>query len=297
MNATGALDCVVIGYYEPPFQDYEALVREYGERSTAYRDLRFSFVDLDGHKLNYVDLLNHVYARAHAAEGRGETFLSGDIPNLAAVYLHSFLRKRGLTCECINLFAYEKETLRQYLARDPVCVAITTTFYVLTQPVAEMVRFIRECNPGVKIVVGGPLVANCFRNARSEVMALDGTHDVDHELVSLTLEDMGADIYVVESQGEATLGRLIECLRTGGALATVPNIAWFESSVLRVTPSEPENNSLDDNTIIWTAFPADRLGATIQTRTARSCAFSCSFCNYPTRAGKLTVEVLKAFIR
>ena len=39
------LDCILIGYNESPFGQYEGLLRQYGEDSEAYRDLRFSFVD------------------------------------------------------------------------------------------------------------------------------------------------------------------------------------------------------------------------------------------------------------
>ena len=48
MRNSNLLDCVVIGYNELPFDKYEAFVRNYGEETEAYRDLKFSFVDLQG---------------------------------------------------------------------------------------------------------------------------------------------------------------------------------------------------------------------------------------------------------
>ena len=92
------LDCVVIGYNETPFEEYEALLRGYGADSEAYRDLRFSFVNINGRNMNYVGLLNHVLklATANGGELNGEDELkSCDIPNLAAVYLTHYLRMRG----------------------------------------------------------------------------------------------------------------------------------------------------------------------------------------------------------
>src|ERR1043165_8365653 len=118
------LDCVVIGYNGLPFDRYESFLRNYGEDSEAYRDLKFSFVTLGDKKLDYTGLLN--YARHTQAE-----FKSGDIPNLAAVYLTNFLRHRGYSAGYINLFQYEQQKLIEYLAADPLCVAITTTFYVV----------------------------------------------------------------------------------------------------------------------------------------------------------------------
>jgi p-methyltransferase len=103
---------------------------------------------------------------------------------------------------------------------------------------------------------------------------------------------MGADIYVIEGQGELTLARIVECLKNGGELSTVPNIAYFENGELQRTRVAPENNSLDENFIDWQGFRDKELGPTLQTRTARSCAFKCSFCNYPTRAGALSLTSL-----
>ena len=279
------LDCVVIGYNDLPFDRYESMLRRYGENSGAYRDLKFSFVDLEGKKLNYVGLLNEAWSEGHGDRRQingTQQFESGEIPNLAAVYLSWFLRRRGLEAKYINLFQSEKEQLRDYLAEDPYCVAITTTFYVLNYPVKEMVEFIRSHNSKVKIVVGGPLIANHLRNHSGEEL-------------SMLLQDMGADYYVVDSQGEATLARIVQCLRSKGDIKTVPNLIHFPDGEIERTKLLPENNSLDENYIDWRSFSDENLGRTIQTRTARSCAFSCSFCNYPERAGKLTLANIDTF--
>lgn len=279
MTATDNLDCVVIGYNEPPFEEYEKIVRGYGTDSEAYRDLQYSFVDADGRKMTYVELMNHVTTNGPHAD---EQFKSGDIPNLAAVYLTNYLRKRGFGADYVNLFQFEKDKLVHYLDQNPLCVAITTTFYILNFPVVEMVEFIRDRNPDVKIVVGGPLIANHHRRYPGE-------------LLFTALDEIGADIYVIESQGELTLSRIVACLKQDGDLGTVPNIVYTDGDEMRMTEPEPERNSLDENFIDWTRFANKDLGPTLQTRTARSCAFSCAFCGYPTRAGKLTLAGLDTF--
>jgi radical SAM PhpK family P-methyltransferase len=281
MKSSGKLDCVIIGYNETPFDLYESFLRNYGVDTEAYRDLKFSFVDLGDKKLDYPALMNYVHSLARdsgAQTNAAPQFVSGEIPNLAAAYLTSYLRRRGFTAEYINLFQQEKDRLIEYLDRDPACVAITTTFYVVNLPVIEMVEFIRKHNSKTKIVVGGPLIANHARNYQG--LALQAS-----------LDDLGADIFVIEGQGEQTLGRIIDCLKNDGDLAGVPNIAFVEDGRLQKTQASPEAGSLDENYIDWGKFGND-LGATIQTRTARSCAFNCAFCNYPTRAGKLTLASL-----
>ena len=284
---TSRPDCVIIGYNEVPFERYESFLGNYGEDSEAYRDLKFSFINLGGKKLDYMGLLNHAFDAAGAeigAPGINEEFKSGDIPNLAAAYLANFLRKKGHESQYINLFQHEKEELIEYLAGDPLCVAITTTFYVVNLPVNEIVEFIRSHNSKVKIVVGGPLISNHVKNNQP------------HE-ARAALDDIGADIYVTEGQGELTLSAIVECLKQGGDLAFVPNIIYFEDGKLCRSATVSENNSLDENFIDWRNFPEKSLGRTIQTRTARSCAFKCSFCNYPARAGALSLASLDTIER
>src|SRR5688500_17991583 len=159
------LDCIVIGYNEMPFIEYEKLLSQYGRDAEAYRDLQFSFVDVDGKKMDYMGLLNHVFDLAGAAP-TNDQFKSCDIPNLAAVYLDHFLRKRGHRSAYINLFQYEREDLARYLEQEPLCVAITTTFYVMNFPVTEMINFIREQNPRTKIVICRPIVAHHAPNCQ-----------------------------------------------------------------------------------------------------------------------------------
>lgn len=281
MTDSHSLDCVTIGYYEPRFEDYEKMIRRLGEESEAYRDLKFSFVHAGGRKMNYAELLSHAYRQAAGQDaGTEDEFKSGDIPNLAAVYLTNFLRRCGFRAKYINLFLYEQEKLREYLAGKPLCVAITTTFYGLNFPVTEIIRVIRQYDREVKIVVGGPLVANHHRRYPPAELLL-------------ALDDMGADAYVIEGQGELTLSRVVQCLRNGGDLSAVPNLVYRTANgKLAMTASEPENNSLDENYLDWRRFAGEDLGATLQTRTARSCAFSCAFCAYPTRAGRLTLASL-----
>ena len=300
-----SIDCVVIGYNETPFPQYEALLRSYGETSGAYRDLKFSMVEIEGAKLSYPALMNYALGEAKRSPAVGDAVRAGDVPNLAAVYLTNALRKHGIAARYVNLFQYEKEELGKLLDEDPVCVAITTTFYVINLPVIEMVEFIRARNPRVKIVVGGPLIANHYRRypaPASDVTTLGtaatrGSQPVRPEL-AIALRDLGADLYVIESQGEATLARLVECLRTKGDLREVTNLFFTDDSgELRQTRVEAESNDLDAHTIEWGSFPEMQLGPTLQTRTARSCAFSCSFCAYPTRAGKLTLAALPSIDR
>jgi radical SAM PhpK family P-methyltransferase len=301
-----APDCIIVGYNEMPFPRFEQAVRRFGVRSAAYRDLQFSFVNIDGEPHTWVDLLNHSERRARLGSGTHNGFADyrcGDIPNLAAVYLTNFLRRRGLTAEYVNLFQFEQDRFRELLQTDPRCVAITTTFYTTNDPATEIVEFVKKHRPGVPVIVGGPLIANHARRYS------------DAEL-DFALDGLGADIYVVESQGEYTLYQVIESLRHGNPMTAVPNLILPthgrfakeqpRDDALSLVPGHsryirtgavPENNSLDENAIDWSSTLQRSAGATLQTRTARSCAFKCAFCAYPTRAGALTLASLDTIRR
>jgi radical SAM PhpK family P-methyltransferase len=294
-------DCIVIGHNEMPFADYEQLIRSYGTDSETYRDLRFSFLDIQGKKSTYLDLLNYAHERTVWRECEEKPFASGDMPHLASAYLSNFLRRKGLSSTYINLFQPCKDQLRALLAENPLCVAITTTLYVLNFPATEIVDFVRECNPAVKIVIGGPLIANHARNNRTsckQTVQIGGLDEIqEQDPFHAILEDIGADIYVVESQGELTLSRIVKALKTNGNINEITNLIYREGDNFRETGTEPENNDLNEVDIDWRTSLDSPLGPTIQMRTARSCAFKCAFCNYPTRAGKLSLSSLETVQR
>ncbi len=265
-------DCVVIGYNEGDFQDYRLMCERSGPESPEWQIYRKEHLEVDGRPMPWMDALSTLHNKA---TGRNDRYHVGEVFNLASLYLTNFLRKNGVHAEAVSLFSAERERLADLLAQRPPVVAITTTFYVNILSVTPVVEFIRQYAPDAHIVVGGPLIDN---------LCLDG---ITEELQDM-LHGMGADSYVRESQGEAALVELCRLILAGKPVDTVPNLItcpefdWIPN--LRVA----EANDLDGCSINWSGFSRDQIGTTAQTRTARSCAFKCSFCDYPTRAGALT---------
>jgi len=279
------LHCVVIGPNEPPIAELEREVLTFGATSPAYRDLRLSHVRWDGRPVSYAELLT--LSEGLARQRRGLPPLArpyhwGDLPNLGVGCLVSHLRARGLRAEPINHFRHGLQRLDELLAEDPRCVAVTTTFYVSSAPAVEVIQAVRQRHPHVPIVVGGPLIANLARRFPGATLRI-------------ALEQLGADIYIVESQGEATLARLVACLAAGAPYDAVPNLVFFRDDKLVRTPVEAETNDLDHEDLDWRGL-CDA-PPTLQLRTARSCAFKCSFCAYPLRAGALTLASTDAVRR
>ena len=279
------LDCLVIGYNDIDFAQHESMVSAKGSDTTEYRIFLKDHIKIAGRRLPYLDAVSYfLNEKATLSRSASQLLPSNnsyyhvaEVPNTAAVYLTSNLRKRGFAAEYVSLFGAEKKRLAE-LAEEgrPRVVAITTTFYLTPFPVIEVIRFLRDLDTQMRIVVGGPLIMNLYQ-------------DLNSEALGEILVEIGADIYVADAQGEATLVKILYALGAGANLGQIPNLFIPGERGVTYTGLAPENNSLEDWRINWTLLADYNLGSAVQTRTARSCAFKCSFCDYPVRAGPLSL--------
>lgn len=274
MSSIMGFDCLVVGYNDIDFNEFAIAQRLHEGRTGAYHEIKTNSVLLGGRRLTYMELINRSIAQSTGENPRLNVF---EAPSVGAFYLTNFLRKRGLRAELVNFFTYEKPKMAALLARRPVAVAITTTFYVVDHaPIVEVVRFVRERAPGTKIIVGGPYVLNVASH-------------LDEETQDFVFRQIGADVYVIDSQGEDTLARVIPQLRKVGQgdLSGVPNLCLTtDGETFHRTSRIPENNDLDENAMDWSSFDPQEITPVTYVRTARSCPFACAFCNYPALAGE-----------
>lgn len=127
-------------------------------------------------------------------------------------------------------------------------------------------------------MVGGPLIDNL-------------AYYLEQADFRVILDDIGADIYVQQKQGEQTLANLLLRLRESNDLSKIKNcyVKWQGQFVF--TGAEPEFSLASIN---WDNYKTKDLGSTLQTRTALSCPFRCTFCDYPVRAGKWVPQEIAA---
>ncbi|MEU5947757.1 PhpK family radical SAM P-methyltransferase [Micromonospora sp. NPDC047465] len=265
-------DCLIVGFNDVDFASYVSDVRLMGADSGAFRDLRLAYIDLDGRPLRALDALSHL--RESPPGAPKPYFHNADFLWPVVTVLGSFLARRGLSVDFVNLFQHEREQLREKLDGDVRLVAITTTLYVSPQPIIEIVEFVRRHNPKVSIVVGGPFITN-------QVAALKRP-DLD-----ALMDYLGADYYVTGREGELTLARLALALRSGTDPGDVPNLAYRSDGDFVHTRTEIESNPLHE-LVDYQVFGPDAFNEFVTTRTAKSCPFSCAFCGFPQRAGKYT---------
>jgi p-methyltransferase len=275
MRDGARIDCVIVGYHEIDFKDQLEAQRALASHSGGYRNLRANSLLYHGERITYIDLLNRSIARATDSDSSLNVFR---LPNLAVCYLNYYLARRNLATEIVNFFSQEQDWFRELLLDRPRSIAITTTFYVDDEPVKEIVRFVRAHSESTKVIVGGPHIFNVCRH-------------LDESAQNYLFHNMGADVYVNDAQGEATLAALVSRLREAERppLHDIPNLAVADGAGFLRTPRVPEDNRLDDNCIDWRAFDAEFVAPTCFVRTARSCAFKCSFCNFPLMAGPLAL--------
>lgn len=259
--AKSSIECLILGHYDLGFEFHENMQRARGTTSGEYRNLRMDFITLDGEKLPYLSVLNKL---------TGQNLHWTEMTQVAPVYLASFLQRLGITAEFSTFFPAQRDELNDLLSRKPKVIALTTTLYMTPLIAKEVVKFVRERSPESTIVVGGPLIDNLS-------YYLEGT---DFRVI---LGDIGADIYVQQKQGEQTLANLLLKLRESDDLSKIKNcyIKWQGQFVFTGAEAEFSLAPID-----WDNFKHKSLGATLQTRTALSCPFRCTFCDYPVRAGK-----------
>ena len=279
-NPDKNIDCIVIGYNDYNFASVLEEAKRFETQTGSYWQMKSHSAAFNGQRIPFNALLNEYLSQEY---GEDTDLHVCRIPNLAVCHLSYFLQQRGLEVAFVNFFTEEKERLAALLKRNPKSVAITTTFYVDSVPITDIISFIRQHNEETRIIVGGPHIYNLCSQYNDRIL-------------NVALGRIGADCYINDSQGELTLSRVVNALRQSSSpdLSSIPNLVFADGDSFSRTLREPEQNLMDEISIDWSSFDPSFVGAgtPVPMRTARSCAFSCAFCNYPVFAGPLNLTSL-----
>ncbi len=273
------LDCIVIGFYEHHYEEEFQKKKEAQGDSGFYYYVLGQLVPFRGRRIPYMELLNTVLTET---TGRDHQLNLAETPNLGVVVLASFLCNRNFNVGMINFFNREKQRLIDMLAQSPKAVAITTTYYEDSGPIRNIIDFVKQYNTDTKIIVGGPYVFNLC-------------HNNDAETQNEIFREIGADIYIHDSQGELTLSMALAelCKERGQDLSRIPNLIYtLDNKEFHRNERVIENNEMDENSVDWRFFDKEFYTPFASMRTARSCAYSCAFCSYPYFAGPLNLTSL-----
>lgn len=261
-------DCIIVGHNEMNFTDYERIVGGMGNQDPAYRDLGLNYVCKNGKKLTLPMFYNEYFLKDVS-----KPFHLGNTFSATIAYLGSFLNRHGISFDFVNSFQHEKERLETFLLEKVKIFIITTTLYTSAFPIFEVVDYIKKHNKEALIIVGGPYVSTLVR-----------TQDID--TVEYLFDEIGADFYINNAQGEKALVELILAIKQGKVyFDDINNLYFRNNKTYSNTKMVPEDNLLQQNLVDWHLFDG-RLPGSVNLRTAISCPFNCKFCGFPEHAGK-----------
>jgi radical SAM superfamily enzyme YgiQ (UPF0313 family) len=199
---------------------------------------------------------------------------------LSGSYYLSLLGTHGFEVRVANVATRTNipELAERY---DPRYVLLSTTLLFDaaehdTVPIA--IRQIRRAFPEAIVVLGGLMLVSYQKITTPEAY-------------EATLRHYGADAYVVSPRGELPLIEILRRRSLDELHAAPPPCTYVvRDGVVQAPPPTPEPPfGLDDTYIRWDKLrQKEHLYHTVHTRTARSCAFSCAFCEYPVNQGPLT---------
>jgi anaerobic magnesium-protoporphyrin IX monomethyl ester cyclase len=272
------IDCFFVGHNEMPIDKNRRMLQYlYGNNSHEYRDRRkynLSQLITGNKRYTPVEFFNHV------RQDEAELSIITESFNLAIACLGNYLHQHGLTFDFINSFQDDKEILKEKLVNNEIlAVGIITTYYLSHHPIHEIISFIRKYNREVKIIIGGPYVINKARSMPEE------------KLLEL-FKTIKGDFFVKDPSGEDILANLIQCIKSGSSPAGVRNVYYRDGDAYKFSFEKAEHYSFASNQIDWNLFDG-RLAPVINLRTAVSCPYKCSFCNFPSYAGKYSLSPLE----
>ena len=277
------IDCLLIGHNDGLETNFENVEKVWGWDSPIYRSNMFYFLRHNNREFSFAELYNYVKQNNQISSIKKDSLHSGSVFCSSIAHIGTFLFRNNLTFNFINSFQFQKKELIDLLqSYEFITIGITTTLYTYYYPIEDIVKLIREYNTSSKIVVGGPFVSNKIKENQKTALAY--------------FNKIGADIYVYSSQGEATLVKIINCLKNNDELKKINNIYYKEEGKFVWTTNKHENNNLEDNTVDWELFKGN-LPKLVNVRSAISCPFSCSFCGFPERNGRYSNISIKAIER
>jgi len=273
-------DILLVGYNEMNFIEYERKMRYFGRDNENFRDFRMCYINYNHVPYTFPELYNEAIRNSNI--GSSSFISSKDSFSLTLSTLGSYMHNNGLSFEYIVDFQVEKTSLYNLLKNEEFrSIGITSTFYTTSQPIIEIVKFVRSIDENIPIIIGGPFVAGIIRTQSKEY-------------INNQLHMLAADYIINSSQGEDTLSKLVSCIRDKGNIASINNICYLdkESNEFVHTNIDIERNKLEDNPPNFALFE-DSIVDGLTIRTAISCPFSCSFCAFPQHAGDYEVSDIR----
>lgn len=228
---------------------------------------------LNGRYLGLLDLMNTIKNHREfpvlSRENAPEYHLFANEITLNGIFLYQYLLQKGFDPDLVQNVSLVD--LSEILNDPPLAACISSTFLYLDD-IREIATEIKGINPEIPVIVGGILAKK----------VLDAGRDISPQTMNwLSGFFKKVDAFVVETNGEQTLLKLLGALSKGQDLDGIPNLVFFDDLGKAVfTRREGEPADMDRTAILWDRIPKKYLRKTLSVVTSRGCSYRCRFCTY-----------------
>ncbi|MEQ8765976.1 MAG: radical SAM protein [Planctomycetota bacterium] len=212
-------------------------------------------------------------------ESRG----SQELKYLNGIALADFTTRHGYSVEVINTLAPDFHNLEHYLQMGPRAVAISTTFIPNRRRVEEIAAWIKQRDPSIHVIVGGPLVrfSHMIHEQKPDIADLPLIDGLYFFQKNEPHPNPSIDALVVDARGEQTLIKILDHIKKGQDYQQLANVAYYGSDHrLTVNPLEPEQMGVEEWEIDWENLPERFLGPVVAVRGSLGCPLRCKFCSF-----------------
>ncbi len=244
-----------------------------GIQKGVHQNILKGLLFLDGRYMDLLDLMNFVKGGRRLPEitpkNVTEHYSLANTVTLNGIYLYQYLLAHGY--DPVIVQNYATANLSDLIQEGPLAVCISSNF-IFMNDIKEIAGEIKRLTPEVPVIAGGMLVKKVLN---------EGTRFSKTTLDFMSGFDGHVDAFVVEAKGEATLVKLLAALEQGQALASVPNLAYFDDQGrMAFTRREEEDTHMDQTAIAWERVPEGYLRNILPLNSSRGCFYRCRFCTY-----------------
>lgn len=228
---------------------------------------------LDGRYLDLLDLMNFAKNKRYVVDltpdNVAQYYSLANSVTLNGIYLYQYLLEHGFAPVVIQNYAVAN--LQDFLEEAPLAVCISSNF-IFMNDIREIALQIKQYAPETPVIAGGMLVKK----------VLEPGEDLSRQALTFLSGFYGnVDAFVIESQGEQTLMKLLHALRRGEDISKIHNLALFDRNGKMVfTRRQREDGDMDRTAIAWDKIPKGYLRKTLPVNSSRGCYYRCRFCTY-----------------
>jgi anaerobic magnesium-protoporphyrin IX monomethyl ester cyclase len=211
-------------------------------------------------------------------------------PTLNGVMIASFLNHRGYSTELINDFYLDQEQFVRAIHRNPLLIAVSTSFVCSKEHLINVVNDIRQQAPDAYIVAGGPFIYQSYLIHERSHEPIYCSKEIKHTYLFFGNNQPAIDIYVVSPHGENILCELLAALRNNQSLKSIPNTALYENGSFRFNKRVDEFLKIEDFFVNWAKLDKSLFSSkVVSIQASVGCPYRCAFCNF-TRNRRLVLS-------